>query len=82
MSRRARHRRHIAALRRDGAQLAAYTCPGCDRAIAALVPAPGDRYDTAVVCPDCARMHFRVVRDDGSMAAEPLPAANHVTTPY
>ena len=49
--------------RANGKSVAEYPCPHCKATNYSMSPAhPGEIYDSAVCCPSCSKMHFKVVR--------------------
>lgn len=55
-----------------GKPLAAYNCPVCDFQIETPKPKPGDVYDSLTLCPECDRVHYKVVNSDGQVSAQPM----------
>lgn len=56
-----------------GKDIAEYECPHCTYLLHALVPPMGDVYDSTVQCPNCDKLHFKVVNDDGDVAVDADP---------
>ncbi len=62
----------IARAKVNGAILTSYLCHHCDEWIETLVPPKGDVWDSAVVCPHCNSLHFKVVDDSGHVSVRDL----------
>lgn len=63
---------HVARAKANGAALTSYLCHYCNEWIETLVPPKGDVWDSAVVCPYCNRLHFKVVDDAGHVTVRDL----------
>lgn len=68
----AKYQTWLEKMKAAGKALASYGCPSCGGVIHSLRPQQGDTYDTAVSCPFCNRLHFRVVESSGKVTVEDI----------
>lgn len=53
-----------------GDELAEYECPHCAYLVHTHVPEKGDIFDSTVQCPNCEKLHFKVVNADGVVTVD------------
>lgn len=60
----------------SGKKLAAYDCPQCGYELETPIPPRGNVFDSAVSCPACEWLHFKVVRSSGKVEVSIMEKAS------
>ena len=62
-----RYNEWVERIKQAGSPLTTYNCPECDFVITTVVPEDVEQFDTMATCPACHELHFKIVKQDGSV---------------